>query len=173
MTEPMAPQGITSTLPPLPANGSGRLPPTAPLAARRAPLQTRLRGMRTTLIAALAALVVAVIFTIQNAHAANISFLGVHLELPLAGALLLAAIAGCLLTVAAGSARITWLRQLMQRGLREARTGKAAPATAASPLQGLRRRPRPSASAAASDVPAAQHLPAPVTDLGAGYGTDE
>src|SRR5580700_8119855 len=111
MTEPMAPQGITSTRPPATAGGSGQLPPTAPHAARRAPLQTQVRGMRTTLIAGVAALAVAVIFTIQNVHAANISFLGVHLVLPLAGALVLAAIAGSLLTIAAGPTRITRLRQ--------------------------------------------------------------
>jgi uncharacterized integral membrane protein len=38
-----------------------------------------------TLIAGLTALIVAVIFIVQNGHAANISFLGVHLMLPLAG----------------------------------------------------------------------------------------
>jgi hypothetical protein len=52
-----------------------------------------------------------VIFIIQNAHAANVSFLGVHLVLPLAAALLLAAIAGALAMAAAGPARITKLRQ--------------------------------------------------------------
>jgi uncharacterized integral membrane protein len=83
--------------------------------------------MRTTLIAAAAALTVAVIFIIQKVHAANTSFLGVHLVLPLAGALLLAAIAGSLLTVAAGPARITRLRQSMQGGLRKARAGMAVP----------------------------------------------
>jgi len=78
---------------------------------------------RTTLTAGSAALIVAVIFIIQNVHAANLSFLGVHLVLPLAGALLMAAIAGSLLTVAAGPARITRLRQIMRRGLRKARAG--------------------------------------------------
>ena len=127
MTEPMAPQGITSTRPPPTGGGSGSLPPTAPHAARRAPLQTRIGVMRTPLIAGLTALIVAVIFIIQNVHAANISFLGVHLVLPLAGALLLAAIAGSLATAAAGPARITRLRQIMRRGLRKAPTGYAAP----------------------------------------------
>lgn len=40
--------------------------------------------------------------------------------LPLAGALLLAAIAGALLTVAAGPARIGPLRQMMRGGLHKA-----------------------------------------------------
>jgi uncharacterized integral membrane protein len=121
MTEPMAPHRTTSTLPPPSANGT-RSPP-APLAATRTPLQTQLSRMRTTVIAGSAALIVAVIFIIQNVHAANISFLGVHLVLPLAGALLLAAIVGSLLTVAAGPERITRLRQITRRGLRKARAG--------------------------------------------------
>ena len=87
MTEPMAPHRTTSTLPPPLANGSTRSPP-AP-AAERAPLQSRLSAMRTTLIAGLAAIIAAVIFIIENVHAANISFLGIHLVLPQAGALLL------------------------------------------------------------------------------------
>jgi uncharacterized integral membrane protein len=120
MTEPMTPHRTTSTLPPPLTSVPGRSPP-APQAAGRAPLQTRLSAMRTTLIAGLAALIAAVTFTIQNVHAANISFLGIHLVLPLAGALLLAVIAGSLLTVAAGPARITRLRQIMRRGSRKAR----------------------------------------------------
>jgi uncharacterized integral membrane protein len=122
MTEPMAAHGTTSTLLPPSASDSTRSPPAA-LAAERAPLQTPLTRMRTTLIAGLAALIVAVVFVVQNVHAANISFLGVHLVLPLAGALLLAAIAGSLATVAAGPARITRLRQIMRDGLRKARAG--------------------------------------------------
>jgi uncharacterized integral membrane protein len=77
--------------------------------------------MRTKLIAGSAALVVAVIFIIQNAHSANISFLGVHLVLPQAAALFLAAIAGALLMGAAGPARVTQLRQVIRRALRKAR----------------------------------------------------
>jgi putative membrane protein len=79
--------------------------------------------MRTGLIAGVAALIVVVIFIIQNAHAANISFLGVHLVLPLALALLLAAIAGALLMAAAGTARITQLRRIMRRDRRKSPAG--------------------------------------------------
>ena len=112
MTEPAAPHGTTSTLPPPSANGSAPPPPG------RGQLRTRTSAMRTGLIAGFAALVVAVIFIIQNAHAANISFLGVHLVLPLAAALLLAAIAGALAMAAAGTARITQLRRIMRRNRR-------------------------------------------------------
>jgi lipopolysaccharide assembly protein A len=117
MTEPAAPHGTTSTLPPPSANGSA--PPPPPSQVPRPRLHTRVSGMRTGLIAGFAALIVVVIFIIQNAHAANISFLGVHLVLPLALALLLAATAGALLMAAAGTARITQLRRIMRRDRRK------------------------------------------------------
>ena len=122
MTEPAAPHGTTSTLPPPSANGSAP-PPPAPQPPGRGQLKTRTSGMRTALIAGFAALVVAVIFMIQNAHTANISFLGVHLVLPLAAALLLAAIAGALAMAAAGPARVTQLRQIIRRALGKDRAG--------------------------------------------------
>jgi lipopolysaccharide assembly protein A len=71
--------------------------------------------MRTGLIASVGILIVVMIFIIQNAHAVNISFLGAHLRLSLAVALLLAAIAGALVMAAAGTARITQLRRVMRR----------------------------------------------------------
>ncbi len=126
MTEPVAPQGTTSTFLPASASRPARSPPPS-AAGTHAPMQTRPSPMRTTLIASLAALIVMVIFIIQNLHAANISFLGVHLVLPLAGALVLAAIAGSLLTVAAGPTQISRLRQIMRRGLRKARANSWAP----------------------------------------------
>jgi lipopolysaccharide assembly protein A len=122
MTEPAAPHGTTSTLPPPSANGSAPAPP-APQPPGRGQLKTRTSGMLTGLIAGFAALVVAVIFMIQNAHAANISFVGVHLVLPLAAALLLAAIAGALAMAAAGPARVTQLRQIIRRTLGKDRAG--------------------------------------------------
>jgi lipopolysaccharide assembly protein A len=75
------------------------------------------------LIAAVAALIVVVIFIIQNAHAVNISFLGAHLRLSLAVALLLAGIAGALVMAAAGTARITQLRRIMRRDRRQPHAG--------------------------------------------------
>jgi putative membrane protein len=75
--------------------------------------------MRTALIAGIILLIVVLIFIIQNAHAVNISFMGAHLRLSLAVALLLAAIAGALLMAAAGTARITQLRRVMRRNRRK------------------------------------------------------
>ena len=75
--------------------------------------------MHTALIAGIVALILALIFIIQNAHAVSISFLGAHLHLSLAVALLLAAVAGALVMAAAGTARITQLRQTMRRDRRK------------------------------------------------------
>jgi putative membrane protein len=120
MTEPAAPPGTTSTLPPPIANGSA---PPAPQAPARGRTRTKISSMRTGLIAGTAALIVVLIFIIQNAHAVSISFLGAHLRLSLAVALLLAAIAGALVMAAAGTARITQLRRIMRRDRRQP-TGK-------------------------------------------------
>ncbi|HEV2370632.1 MAG TPA: lipopolysaccharide assembly protein LapA domain-containing protein [Streptosporangiaceae bacterium] len=77
--------------------------------------------MHAGLIAGTAGLIVVMIFIIQNTHAVNISFLGTHLRLPLAVALLLAAIAGALVMAAAGTARITQLRNVIRRYRRHPR----------------------------------------------------
>src|SRR5579863_1465776 len=118
MTEPASPAGTTGTLPPPSANGSA---PPAPKAPQPGRLRTRISGMRTALITGTVALVVVLIFIIQNTHAVDISFLGAHLHLSLAVALLLAAIAGALLMAAAGTARITQLRLAMRRRRRQSR----------------------------------------------------
>ena len=70
------------------------------------------------------------IFIIQNAHAVNISFLGAHLRLSLAVALLLAAIAGALVMAAAGTARITQLRRIMRRDRRNPQASRTTERTA-------------------------------------------
>jgi putative membrane protein len=114
MTETPAQPGPITTAPPPSANGSAPSPPP-----RRA--HTRISGMRTGLIVGFLALIVVMIFIIQNANAVNISFLGAHLRLSLAVALFLAAIAGALVMAAAGTARITQLRQIMRRDRRNAK----------------------------------------------------
>jgi uncharacterized integral membrane protein len=83
--------------------------------------------MRTALIAGTAVLIVVLIFIIQNAHPVNISFLGAHLRLSLAVALLLAVIAGALIMAAAGTARITHLRVIMRRDRRRQPPAPATP----------------------------------------------
>jgi lipopolysaccharide assembly protein A len=112
MPEPAAPDpGITSTLPPPSANGSARPPP----AAQRRRRPTRIASIRIGLIVGVGALILLMIFIIQNTHTVHISFLGAHASLSLAIALLIAAIAGALVMAAAGTARITQLRRTMRR----------------------------------------------------------
>jgi lipopolysaccharide assembly protein A len=121
MTESPVPRyGTTSTLPPSANGSSPPAPPAPPAAAQaiKAATRTRIKGMHTGLVAGTVVLVVVMIFISQNAHAVNVSFLGAHLRLPLAVALLLAAIAGALLMAAAGTARITQLRRIMRRDRR-------------------------------------------------------
>ena len=108
MPEPAAPRAVTDTVPPPAPSGSARSSPP-----RRRP--TRISSLRTALITGFLALIAVVIFIIQNAHAVNISFLGAHLQLSLAVALLLAAVAGALVMAAAGTARITQLRRVIRR----------------------------------------------------------
>ena len=113
MPEQTAPPPAAPPIPP-PTNGSS--PPRPAAAAPGRPvLRTRISAMRTALIGGVLALVVLVIFIAQNTHDVNISFLGAHLVLPAAVALLLAAIAGALLMAAAGTARITQLRRVIRR----------------------------------------------------------
>jgi lipopolysaccharide assembly protein A len=115
MTEQPAFRSVTTTLPPQSANGTS--PQLAPpvKAPKSGRTHTRTSAMQTSLIAGFAGLIVVMIFIIQNAHAVNISFLGAHLRLSLAVALILAIIAGALIMAAAGTARITQLRQIMRR----------------------------------------------------------
>jgi uncharacterized integral membrane protein len=67
------------------------------------------------LIAGIGALILLVIFIIQNAHAVHVTFFGAHASVSLAVALLVAAIAGALVMAAAGTVRITQLRRAMRR----------------------------------------------------------
>ena len=81
-------------------------------------MSTRISGARTALIAGFVILVLVLIFVIQNAHTVSISYLGAHVHLSLAVALLLAVVAGALIMAAAETARITQLRQIMRRDRR-------------------------------------------------------
>ena len=114
MSEQSGPTNPAGTLPPPSPNGSTRPQAAVPRPSSR----TRISSMRTALIGGFLALIVLVIFIIQNAHAVQVSFLGVQVRLSLAVALLLAAIAGALLMAAAGTARITQLRRVIRRDRR-------------------------------------------------------
>ncbi|HEX3713681.1 MAG TPA: lipopolysaccharide assembly protein LapA domain-containing protein [Trebonia sp.] len=134
MTEPVAPDSATSTLPPPSVNGTavngtpvnspaanGSAPP-APAPRHRRGAGTKISGARTALIAGFVILVLVLIFVIQNAHTVSISYMGAHLHVSLAVALLLAVVAGALIMAAAGTARITQLRSVMRRDRRRSET---------------------------------------------------
>jgi uncharacterized integral membrane protein len=83
-------------------------------------------SIRMGLLAGTGALVLLVIFIVQNAHAVHITFFGARASVSLAAALLVAAIAGALVMAAAGTARSARLR----RTIRRASTAGHAPAPA-------------------------------------------
>ena len=92
------------------SNGSGApLIPDANHHSRRRP--TRISSLHVGLITAAVLLVLLVVFLIQNAHTVEIHFLGAHLRVSLAVAMLAAAVAGALIIGAAGTARIAQLRR--------------------------------------------------------------
>ncbi|HEV2374377.1 MAG TPA: lipopolysaccharide assembly protein LapA domain-containing protein, partial [Streptosporangiaceae bacterium] len=97
-------------LPPRPPAVPPRFPPGA-ARPHRPVLRTRISGICTALIAGVLALIVLVIFIVQNAQAVKLSFLGAQVRLSLGFVLLLATIAAALLMAAAGTARITQLRR--------------------------------------------------------------
>jgi putative membrane protein len=128
MTEPAT---HATTLPPPSPNGDAPPVPTpdptpatpaqatpAAPTPRRGRLGSRIGTARTALIAGALVLIVVLIFIIENAHTVTITFFGAHLQVSLAVALLLAAIAGALIMAAAGTARITQLRMAMRRNRR-------------------------------------------------------
>jgi uncharacterized integral membrane protein len=95
--------------------------PTAERPAAEAPSQaaapadhkirhTRLSGTWMAVVLFAVILVLLLIFILQNGHTVDVSYMGAHGHLPLGVALLLAAVAGILLTAMAGSARIMQLR---------------------------------------------------------------
>jgi len=92
------------------SNGSGTpLAPDANPHPRRRP--TRISSLHVGLLTAAILLVLLVVFLIQNAHTVEIHFLGAHLRVSLAVAMLAAAVAGALIVGAAGTARIAQLRR--------------------------------------------------------------
>lgn len=92
------------------SNGSG-----APLAAdadhRSGRRPTRISSLHVGLFTAAILLVLLVVFLIQNSRTVEIHFLGAHLRVSLAVAMLAAAVAGALIIGAAGTARIAQLRR--------------------------------------------------------------
>ncbi|BBX05476.1 LapA family protein [Mycolicibacterium aichiense] len=83
---------------------------------------TRAAALWSSLIFGLLILTVLLIFIAQNTGSTSFAFLGWHWSLPLGVAILMAAVAGALVTVLAGAARIFQLRRAAKKNLRAART---------------------------------------------------
>jgi uncharacterized integral membrane protein len=78
---------------------------------------TRTASVWTSLTAGFLILIVLLIFITQNTGSAQFAFLGWRWTLPLGVAILLAAVGGGLITVAAGTARIYQLRRAAKKNL--------------------------------------------------------
>jgi len=76
---------------------------------------TRISSLHVGLIVAAVLLILLIIFLVQNAHTVDVSFLGGHLQVSLAVAMLMASVAGALIVGAAGAARIGQLRRSARR----------------------------------------------------------
>jgi lipopolysaccharide assembly protein A len=77
--------------------------------------RTRISGAWFAIGAFAVVLLLLLIFILQNSHTVEVSYFGAHGHLSLGVALLLAAVAGVLLTVLIGAARIIQLRALARR----------------------------------------------------------
>jgi putative membrane protein len=100
-------------------NGSGNVSPPLPSGQSLTRRPTRIGNLHVGLIVAALALVLLVIFLVQNARTVNVSFLGAHLRVSLAVAMLIASVAGAVIMGAAGTARIG---QMRRRARRDSRT---------------------------------------------------
>jgi uncharacterized integral membrane protein len=82
--------------------------------------RTRLSGIWTALVVGIVALVVILIFILQNQQGVDVYFLFFHWRLPQAVALLFAMVFGALVVLAFGAGRILQLRLVAMRARRQA-----------------------------------------------------
>ena len=80
--------------------------------------QTRLSGAWTALVVGIIALVVILIFILQNLQSVDVHFAVFHGHLPLAVALLFAMVLGAVVVLAFGGGRILQLRLVARRARR-------------------------------------------------------
>jgi uncharacterized integral membrane protein len=80
--------------------------------------RTRAAALWISLTLGFLILIVLLIFIAQNTESAEFAFLGWHWSLPLGVAILFAAVAGGLLTVAVGAVRIFQLRRAAKKNLK-------------------------------------------------------
>lgn len=91
---------------------------------------TRISGLWIAIVFFAVVLLFLLIFILQNSREVGVSYLGMHGQLPLGVALLLAAVCGVLLTILAGAARISQLHAVARRHRRADARRAAAPAGA-------------------------------------------
>ncbi|SDR04742.1 Uncharacterized integral membrane protein [Actinopolyspora saharensis] len=96
-----------------PGNGEGSV--RGGEEARKGQSHTRTAGTWAAVVVATIALIILLIFILQNLQAVTVTFLGVRGELPLGVALLFAAAIGGLLVALVGAARIMQLRRSGKR----------------------------------------------------------
>ena len=102
-----------------PAFDAPSTPPTgAPAPPESAVHFTKAAAMWLSLALGFLILIVLLIFIAQNTESAEFAVLGWHWSLPLGVAILFAAVAGGLLTVAVGAVRIFQLRRAAKKNLR-------------------------------------------------------
>lgn len=98
-------------------------PPPPPPPQRTPPPEsavkfTKAAALWASLILGFLVLIILLIFIAQNTESAEFAFLGWHWSLPLGVAILFAAVAGGLLTVAVGAVRIHQLRRAAKKNLK-------------------------------------------------------
>src|ERR1700738_4974646 len=91
---------------------SPEAPPGGPYPGEQ---QTRLSGAWTALVVGVVALLVILVFVLQNLQSVEVRFLTFHDRLPLAIALLFAVILGAIIVLAFGGGRILQLRLVARR----------------------------------------------------------
>src|ERR1700738_4831565 len=99
------------------------IPPGEPFPGER---RTRLSGAWTALVVGVVALLVILVFILQNLQSVELYFLTFHGHLPLAIALLFAVILGAVIVLAFGGGRILQLR-LVARRARDQRADASPP----------------------------------------------
>jgi putative membrane protein len=124
MTDTSATRRVPSNTPPVdavpPTDGPVQGPvPAAPAPGDTNPLRRTRAGVTwVSVIVFAAVLVLLLVFVLQNTQSVEISYLGASGHVSLAVAMLLAAVAGVLLTAIAGSLRIWQLRRKIRRSMR-------------------------------------------------------
>ena len=86
--------------------------------------RTRLSGAWTAIVVGIVALVLILVFILQNLQSVEVAFLPFHGRLPLAVALLFAMILGAVIVVAFGGARILQLRMVAGQARKTGVTAK-------------------------------------------------